>query len=416
MNSPSTFVEIPSRSARRVASRARRADRMPALLGLKCGANAVLDRLSIMVIGVGAVGATAALSLAHLFVGELRLVDRGCFKPASLATQPIIPSAIGRAKASTIGRRCKQISPRTRVLVFDGPLQQLTLGALAGVHVVIVAGDNLTVLRDAGQRCQQLGLSLIHGAVYGEALVAQCRTYSNNNPQSPCPVCLFGAEEFRMMDEERVLSCEGFRNPGAPADGQSLQSTMSLRPLCAMAGEMAALQAIRLALRLGSSVENTLLEVCAYTWRSHITPLARNPMCPGAHEKFTVLSAPRHLSDCSPGDLMRAAGLAASVAPSASLTAEGFRWVERGLCGCSEPRAVNRLVLATQTKAGHCAKCAQPIHAQPFYSHDSIPFRLLEPFRERPLRALGAAGCRGVLVRHAEKTVLLTNPQRKVRA
>jgi len=45
----------------------------------------------VLFVGLGSVGATAALSLAQLHVGELRLVDRSRFTPASLLTQPIAP-------------------------------------------------------------------------------------------------------------------------------------------------------------------------------------------------------------------------------------------------------------------------------------------------------------------------------------
>jgi adenylyltransferase/sulfurtransferase len=416
MTKLSTFVEIrPRTAARRAASRARRADRTPSLLGLKRDANAELDHLVALILGVGGVGATAALSLAHLSVGELRLVDRGCFKTESLATQPITPKEIGRPKASAIARLCKEISPRTRVLAFDGPLQQLPLPDMTGARVVIVAGDNLTVLHEAGQRCQRLGLPLIHAAVHGETLTAQCRTYGNATAHAPCPVCLFEAEEFRLMDEERAFSCEGARDPGARADGRSLRPTMSLRPLCALAGEMAALQAVRLALGIGTAVCDTLLEVCAYTWRSHVTPIARNPKCPCPHERYKLRSAPRTLDACSPGELLRAAGLRGSPADSASFAAEGFRWVERGLCGCAESQPVHRFVHNGDALARHCAKCGRPIAPQPFYSHDAIPFGLLAPFRDRSLRSLGAVGCRGVLVCRREDTVLLTNTQRKAR-
>jgi len=416
MNSLSTFVEIPSRSARRVASRARRADRMPALLGLKADANAVLDKLSVMIVGTGAVGATTARSLAHLFVGELRLVDRGQFKLESLSTQPITPADVGQPKARAVGRLCKNISPRTRVLIFAGALQQLALADMVGVHVVIVAGDNLSVLREAGERCQHLGLPLIHAAIHGESLIAQCSAYGNAVTHSPCPVCRFGPEEFQMMDEERTLSCEGFRNPAALANGRSLQSTMSLRPLCALAGEMAALQSIRLALRLGPPIENTLLEVCAYTWRSHVTPLLRNPKCPCAHERYEVQPMTRSLDACSITQLVRTARLSNSAAEKASLNVEDFRWVERGLCGCAESQPVNRLVRTGRSHVRHCAKCAQLVQPQPFYSHDSFPIRLMAPFRDQSLRSLGAAGCRGVLVRHGDKTILLTNPRQKARS
>jgi tRNA A37 threonylcarbamoyladenosine dehydratase len=190
MNSPAAFVEILSRSACRVASRARRADRFPKLVGLKCDANAALDELSVMIVGTGALGAAAARSLAHLQVGELRLVDRGRFKPASLITQPITPSDVGRRKASAIARLCKDISPRTRVMAFDGPFQELVLADLVGASVVIVAGDNLSLLHDTGERCARLGLKLIHAAVHGETLTAQCRAYGHTTAGSPVPsVC-----------------------------------------------------------------------------------------------------------------------------------------------------------------------------------------------------------------------------------
>ena len=416
MNSPSPFVQIQSRSARRVASRARRADRLPALFGLNRDANEVLDQLVVMIVGVGAVGATVSRSLAHLQVGELRLVDRGRFKPASLLTQPITPSEVGRPKASAIGQLCKDISPRTRVLAFDGPLQELTLADMIGVNVLIVAGDNLSLLHDTGQRCLRLGLKLIHAAVHGETLTAQCRAFGHASAAGPCPVCLFGAEEFRMMQEERVLSCEGFRKPGGAGFGRSLHHTASLQPLCGVAGSMAALQATRMALELGPPVQDTLLEVCAYNWRSHVTTIRRNPTCPCAHERYKILPAPRALSDCTLAELSRAARLASGNGESQCVTVEGFHWVERGLCGCAESRPLNRLVRAIKSTAGRCANCRKLIHPQPFYSHDAIPAPLAGQLQDRTLRSLGAVDCRGVIVRRGEKTALLTNPTRKARA
>jgi molybdopterin/thiamine biosynthesis adenylyltransferase len=386
------------------------------LLGLRLNANAVLDNLCVMIVGVGAAGAVAARSLAHSQVGEIRLVDRGRFKPVSLITQPITPADVGKPKAGAIARLCKDISPRTRVLAFDGEFQQLTLADLAGVKVLIVAGDNLTLLHDAGQRCLRLGLQMIHVAVHPESLVAQCRTYSHSSADSPCPVCLFDAEEFRMMEEERVLSCEGFRQPLAGLTGRSLHHTASLQPLCALAGSMAALQSLKLALRLGPPMHDTLIEVCAHTWRSIVTPIRRNPRCPCTHERFTVRAAPRALAECSLADLKRAAGLASRDRSPAHVTVEGHRWVERGVCGCASSRPVNRLLRADAATVGQCRRCRKPVHPQPFYSHDAIPPSLDGPWQVRPLRSLGAPSCRSVIVRRDDKAVLLTNPQPKARA
>jgi molybdopterin/thiamine biosynthesis adenylyltransferase len=410
MNSPATFLEIPSRSACRVASRARRADRVPELVGLKCDANATLDELSVMIVGTGAVGATAARSLAHLQVGELRLVDRGHFKPASLITQPITPSDIGHPKASAIGRLCKDVSPRTRVMAFDGPLQQLALADMIGASVVIVAGDNLSLLHDTGQRCLRLGLKLIHTAVHGETLTAQCRAFGHTTAASPCPVCLFDANEFQMMMEERIVSCEGFRISGGDEFGRSRHHTASLQPLCALAGSMAALQAVKLALELGPPTQDTLLELSAYTWRSLVTPIHRNPNCPCDHERFALRPAPRAFRDCTLADLKRAARLDSTNGTHSLITVEGFRWVERARCGCGGPRPLNRLLRIADSTAGRCPRCRKPIHPQPFYSHDVIPPSVASHRQHQTLRSLGAVDCRGVLVRRDTKAVLLTIP------
>src|SRR5262245_54476927 len=123
MSNPTTLVEVQG-DPRHASPRARREDRLPQLIGLQVDANEVLDNLTVMLVGVGSVGATVALSLAHLHVAELRLVDRLRFTHASTLTQPVGQAEVGKPKASMIGRRCKEISPRTRVLVFDGPFQQ----------------------------------------------------------------------------------------------------------------------------------------------------------------------------------------------------------------------------------------------------------------------------------------------------
>jgi molybdopterin/thiamine biosynthesis adenylyltransferase len=412
MISPVTFAEVLPGSARRVASRARRADRFPALFGLERDANAALADLVVVIVGVGGVGATTALGLAHLQIGELRLVDRGSFRPASLITQPITPALVGCPKATAIARLCKEISPRSRVLAYDGPFQNLAMADLAAAHVLIVAGDNLTLLRDSGQCALKLGIRMIHAAVHGETLTAQCRTFSHASAGSPCPVCLFGPEEFAMMDEERVFSCEGFHNPEPAAHGRALQSTRSLRSLCALSGDLAALQTIKLALGLRSGVEDTLLEVCAYTWRTMVTPIHRNPTCPCIHERLTILRAPRALSDCTPLDLCRAARRGPATGGTTSLEPEGFRWAEQGRCGCAEPVLLHRFFRPGQP-VRRCASCRKLTYPQPFYSYDGMPSACVDRFQHHTLRSLGARNCRGVIIRQGQCVVLLTNPSRR---
>lgn len=400
-------------TARRVTARARRVDRLPQLFGLKAGLDAerLLDQLNVMVVGVGSVGATTALSLARLHLGRLVLVDRGRFKEASLLTQPVGEESLGQPKGSYIAGLCRRISPRTKVESFDDSFQQLPLSSTAGVQVVVAAGDNLTLARDLGQRCLHVGLPLIVAAVHGESLTVQTKAFGADADGSPCPACSFGAAERRMLEEEQIWSCEGFRRPEGSAHGRALQATMSLRPLCALAGEMAALLVVRWRLQLGVPIANTLTEFSGYTWRTFVTPLRRNPACLCRHDRWDRLASPRPLADCTPQDLLRASGSrATSRAPAALLELDRHRWVERGLCGCPEPMLLQRFVELGRAKLPRCTRCGREVQPQPFFSHETVSAERLGPSLRSPLRRLGAPAVRDVLVTQGDRTVWFTSP------
>ena len=397
---------------RRATARARRVDRLPELFGLKPGLNAerLLDELSVMLVGVGSVGATAALSLARLHVGRLVLVDRGQFKPASLLTQPVGEESVGEPKASHIAGWCRRISPRTKVEAFDDPLQEIPISRMAGHQMVIGAGDNLTLARDLGQRCLRVGVPLLTAAVYGASLTVQTKVFAGDAVDSPCPACSFGAMERRMMEEEQLWSCEGARGPAANGQGGIGDATMSLRPLCAVAGEMAALLAVRWQLQLGASLANTMTEFSGYTWRTFVTPLRRNPACVCHHERWQRIEWPRPLADSTPQELLEAHGLRARATTSAALFAlDRHRWVERGLCRCAESVPVQRFVEISGKRLPQCRRCRREIQPQPFYSHESINAERLGTALHEPLRRLGAAAVRDVTVTQDERTTWYTN-------
>src|SRR5262245_38213536 len=153
-------AQTPGRT-RRDAARARRVDRLPQLFGMKADANLRLDRLAVMLVGIGSIGATVALSLARLQLGRLVLLDRARLKSTSILTHPVYPENLNEPKASFIAQRCRAISPQTKVEAWDDSLQTFPISRMAGVDIVVLAGDNLTVAREAGQRCLNLGLPLL---------------------------------------------------------------------------------------------------------------------------------------------------------------------------------------------------------------------------------------------------------------
>jgi molybdopterin/thiamine biosynthesis adenylyltransferase len=366
-----------------------------------------------MIVGVGSVGATTALSLARLQEGRLVLVDRGRFKPASLLTQPVGEESLGQPKASHIASLCRRISPRTKVEAIDEPLQHLPLSRIAGSQIVVGAGDNLTLARDLGQRCHWMSVPLLTAAVHGESLTVQTKTFGGDSEDSPCPACSFGAAERRMMEEEQIWSCEGGRVPAAEPGGTG-PATMSLRPLCALAGEMAALLVVRWRLRLGASVLNILTEFSGYTWRTFVTPLRRNPACVCEHKRWRRIHSPRPLGERALQELLSVPGPRANSETSAPLLAlDRYQWVERGLCGCAEPVPLQRFVALGRTRGPRCRRCRREIHPQPFYSQTSVSAERLGALLRKPLRRLGAGAVRDLLVTQGEQTFWHTNSQSK---
>jgi molybdopterin/thiamine biosynthesis adenylyltransferase len=376
-----------------------RGDRLPSFHGQAGGAAAALDSLRVAVVGAGSVGRPAALALARLQVGEIRVVDPGRYKPESLLTQPISPADLGQPKAANTARLCRELSPRTRVAAFDSAAQALPPAALADVDAVLLATDNLAAEVEVGQRCLWLGRPLLQASVHGDTLVAQVRFFRNAGGAGPCPACGFGPAEWAHLNRETTFSCEG-RGAG-PAAGRTVAApTRSVSFLCSLAADLALVQLFCFALKLGAAPQDVVLEYCGYTQRTVLSPLRRNAECPCDHSAWGHAAAPRPLAECTPRELARAAGLGDDVR---SLAVGALPFIERGACAaCGREQEVGRF-----GAAGRCGGCGGPVEAQPFYTHRALPAALLPPLLDRPLGELGAKQAHSALVRGPGGAVLV---------
>jgi molybdopterin/thiamine biosynthesis adenylyltransferase len=393
-----TAPELPP-SARAVPPRGAR---LPSFHGLAGGAGAALDGLRVAVVGVGSVGRPLALGLARLQVGEIRLVDPGRYKPESLLTQPILPEEVGAAKAGSTARLCRALSPATRVLAFDGPVQAVSPAALADVDAVLLATDNLAAEVAVGQLCLWLGLPLIQASVHGDTFVAQVRFFRNTGGEGPCPACGFGPAEWAHLNRETTFSCEG-RDQDGSAGRTVTAPTRSVSFLCELAADLALTRLLRFVLKLGAAPQDSVLEYCGYSERSVLSPLKRDADCPCDHSAWVRAAAPRALADCTPRELAEAAGLSTESDDVMSLALASLPFIERGACAdCGRELEVGRF-----GAAGRCGGCSGPAEAQPFYSHREVSARLLRPLLDQPLRELGAAAAEAAVVRGAGRAVLV---------
>lgn len=360
--------------------RVRAQSRLPRLVACHVNAEQVLERLRVGVFGAGSVGHRIALHLARLGVGLLYVVDPKPFKAESLRTHDVGPESIGQPKALLTAQQCKAVSPATEVCAMVGFGESLGWHVLADLDIILLAPDRLSAEVAIGQRCHAMGKPLIHAAVHGETLTTQIRFYANDRPDTPCPACSFGAEEWAQLDRQARFACDG--SPGAQTGEDP---TMSVSSLCSLAADLAVNQWLRHALQLGHPISNTLVEYCGYTNRMVTSTLRRNPSCRCDHDQHQVLCVRPPLADFSIDDLVYQAGMRADN-PHTCVEIGDHQWTESGSCGCDQPVAVNRFVADDDEAIGRCPKCHAAVRALSFYQHRDIPIAKLGGITRIPLK------------------------------
>jgi molybdopterin/thiamine biosynthesis adenylyltransferase len=378
--------------------------RLPGYVGCKVDAAATLKALKVFFVGAGSVGGRMVTHCARLGISTCWITDHKGFKAASVFTHEAGPQQIGEPKASSTAQLCKQISPGTSVYAFDGSFEDLPQDAIAETDLVVMATDNLPAELAVGQQCLHWGKPLLHASVHGETLLAQVRFFGNTDAQGPCPACAFGPEEWAHLDRQSEFSCEGFE-PAKLKPRITDQPTRSASFSCATAADLGMSQIIRLALGLGESVLDTMIEFCGYRNSLVTSRLMRRANCPCDHTLFAPMPLPRPLGECSLNCLIAVAGFKRS---SVTFTLGDFEWVEFGVCACAQPGPVRRFVQMGQTDLGRCATCGTPIHAQPFSTRGAVPAHLLEQWMARPLREVRPV--RWVVVRDGNKAALFRSP------
>lgn len=380
-------------------------DALVRLIGAPPDARARLARTDLTVVGVGVVGAYFAALLAEFAPGTVRFLDPDLYELRNLRAQPIDRSAIGRPKVEVVGRALKARSPGTRVLVAQRRYEEAGVADLLASSVVVCAGDNLALTAAVSRRACAFAQAIVQGSVHGPTGVAQVRrTAPAAERERACPVCTWDAGERRELDRQTRFSCDGsgrsLANPAGPSG--------ALAALGSLAGSMLAFEVLRLGLGLDDS--DAVVEYCALSRSSVVSPLVANRRCMVAHAPWRRVRAARPLGALSPAQIFALAGArCASRRAERALEVDGLRWVSRGNCECRQHPAVDRFVGhgAGSEALGVCVLCACTLRAHPFHTHVETPGALFAASLDRPLAALGAGDARAAIVRGSRSTVLV---------
>lgn len=143
----------------------------------------------VLVVGLGGLGASVALQLAAMGVGELHLMDPDRVELSNLHRQVLYTTAdLGRPKTEAAARRLAERAPGVRLRA--DPVAFETGDAVAraaGVDVVVDASDNFPTRYRVNDACVRAGRPEVFAAVHrleGQLAVFDARV-------GPCYRCLF---------------------------------------------------------------------------------------------------------------------------------------------------------------------------------------------------------------------------------
>lgn len=213
-----------------------------------------------LIIGIGGLGSPAAMYLAAAGVGTLVLCDDDHIDLSNLQRQIAHHSdEIGEAKVHAARRTLQRLNPEVTVIPIPRRLRAEELIDEAGrSHVVLDCSDNFRTRFQVNSACVAARTPLVSGAVI--RFEGQVAVFDVRSEQSPCYHCLFPNSQHDAGE-----TC-AFNGVAAPAPG--------------IIGSIQALEAFKLLLGIGKSLNGRLLLLDALTMEWNSVILRKNPHCP----------------------------------------------------------------------------------------------------------------------------------------
>ena len=213
----------------------------------------------VLVIGLGGLGSPATLYLAAAGVGHLVVSDFDEVDLSNLQRQLLHRQAdIGRPKAASALDTLREINPDIIVEALPQRLEGETLERqVRAADVVIDASDNFATRFSLNEACARAATPLVSGAAI--RMEGQVSVFHHERPDSPCYRCLYRDEG----ELEETCSENGV-----------------LAPLVGIIGSVQAMEAIKVLLDLGETLDGRLLLLDAMTMEWRNLKLRKDPDCP----------------------------------------------------------------------------------------------------------------------------------------
>jgi molybdopterin/thiamine biosynthesis adenylyltransferase len=216
----------------------------------------------ILIIGMGGLGAPAAIYLASSGIGHLVICDDDEVELNNLQRQIIHTTHdIGRDKVASAHDTLRALNPDVTIHKINKRLDQPALHEEARLSdVVIDASDNFDTRFKLNAACVSEKTPLVSGAI--SRMAGQVIVFHNKHREDPCYRCLYPDSAH---DD---------------AAGETCQESGVLAPVAGIIGSIMAIESLKLLLHIGDVRHSRLFKFDALqmTWRS--SRLSKDPECP----------------------------------------------------------------------------------------------------------------------------------------
>lgn len=217
----------------------------------------------VLIVGAGGLGAPILAYLAAAGIGAIGIADDDAVALSNLQRQVIYRTGdVGRAKTEAAAAFAAGLNPEVEIIAHRRRVDAKTAGGLvAGYDLVVEGVDNFAARFALNRACLDLRKPLVSAAV--GRLEGQVAT-------------------FRAFDAPGVLPCYRCLVPEAPpADaGNVCAEAGVLGPVAGVVGALAAMEALKELLRLGTGLAGRLLLYDGLAGELRTVRLPADPACP----------------------------------------------------------------------------------------------------------------------------------------
>ena len=226
---------------------------------IDAGGQLKLAEASILIVGLGGLGSSASIYLAAAGAGELVLVDFDRVDLSNLQRQILHSTAdIGKLKTESAEDHLRAINPEVKLRLVDHALEgDELIKVMESVDVVVDASDNFSTRFALNAASVKTRTPLVSAAAI--RFEAQISVFDPRDPDSPCYHCLYGDD----VQAEETCTANGV-----------------ISPLLGIIGSIQALEAMKLIMGIGQTLQGKLLLFDALNMEWHETRLPRDPLCP----------------------------------------------------------------------------------------------------------------------------------------